>query len=439
MYPFLKNIALETMAWILPGRLSELFDNLLHVCLRSMITLCFLLSLCHYMGWLERWIWWKIEDEASKVLNRAKVTVGSFRIDISELLQGKITLYTSNAILHTPQRREWGWDSPVIARIGKAKIECNAPVTILHLVLLKKELPIDLYTLVLEDVQVFVERHESVFNVYLLDSCCILPPPPFAGTEDTVDGDIIKESMSSDLSSHEDATEEIAGTSSERSSGHEEKAQKLVDDMLQSVESLGRAAGRGNFLLSVRQHGLKLSDKIREGLGRQNRNKKEQLEEGVNVLRTAGKVAVKSLQSTPKLVLPERLVRESKPLPLCRVGRIGVRDLRIFTKDSWIHLQEEENHDNISNSNMGGWNKPIFIKSMMIRAAEMCPPMSLKDEQGLPAAYQTLDKAIDIVWRRLLAEIAKSNTGKVFSVAMFEVLSLMKTGANFTLPDTSAM
>ena len=199
--------------------------------------------------------------------------------------------------------------------------------------------------------------------------------------------------------------------------------------MLGSVETLGRAARRGTFSQTVRQQGLELADRIREGLGKESRSnaeKKQQLADGVSVLRTAGKVAVKSLQSTPQLILPERVVSGSKPPPLCRVGRIVLKDLRIFTRNNWIQLHDD---DVTTPSNKIGWNKPIFIERMAVRASEMCPPMSLTDSEELPAVYQTIDKVVEIVWRRLLTEIAKSNTGKLFSTALFEVLDLMKTSA----------
>jgi len=391
-----------------------------------MVTLIFSISLCHYFGWIERWIWWKLEDEASKVLNRAKVTVGSFRLNFDEILQGKLTVFISNAIIHTPHREEWGWESPLVARIGKAKVECNAPITILHLVLFKKDLPVELYTVILADVQVFVERYESVFNVYLMDPCCVLPPAPYEHG---------REVLATDTSKAEDVSVSEAPTTSfistKEDDRHHEEAQKLVDDVLGSVETLGRAARRGTFSQTVRQQGLELADRIREGLGKESRSnaeKKQQLAHGVSVLRTAGKVAVMSLQSTPQLILPERVASGKKPPPLCRVGRIVLKDLRIFTRNNWIQLQD----DDAAPSNKVGWNKPIFVEMMAVRASEMCPPMSLTDAEDLPAVYQTIDKAVEIVWRRLLTEIAKSNTGKLFSTALFEVLDLMKTNAIIT-------
>jgi hypothetical protein len=49
----------------------------------------------------------------------------------------------------------------------------------------------------------------------------------------------------------------------------------------------------------------------------------------------------------------------------------------------------------------------------------------MKDSQELPAIYQSIDRVIEVVLRRLVAEMAKSNTGKLLSVSMGEVLSVM--------------
>ena len=413
-----------------------------------MVYISFLFSLCWYFGWVERWIWWKMESEISLVLNRIKVTIGSFELDFSEVWQGTLKATISNLILHTPHRQEWGWSSPVVARVGHAKVEVNAIITIFHLVFLKKEVPLELYSIVLSDVQFFIERHEHVFNVYLLDGACILPPPPFPNGKPNIES---SEAAANELTSStsDDKTESSSSLEAEDSSlpspnndNHEtvtdqdgkrqEKAQKLVNQMVQSVESLGRAAKCGSLSKVIKQHGLELADQIRQGLTQNGiGDAKQKLEEGVNVLRTAGEVAVNSLNSTSALVMPERrVVLNPKPLPLCRVGRVCVDDFRIFTKDSWIQLQPDEDQNiNISKS---GWNKPIYIPNMAIRAAEMCPPMSAKDEDDLPAIYQTLDKFLEILWRRLLTEVAKSNAGRLFSAAWFETLNMMKSNTDMS-------
>ena len=73
---------------------------------------------------------------------------------------------------------------------------------------------------------------------------------------------------------------------------------------------------------------------------------------------------------------------------------------------------------------------------MVIRASELCPSMSMKDSQDLPAIYQNVDRVVEVVLRRLLAEIAKSNGGKLLSVSMGEVLSVMMSGPQPTSVST---
>lgn len=434
-------------------KLHEWLQRLILSSLTTLIYLGLALSVAHFFGWIERWIWWILEQEASKILNGAQVTLGSFRLDWSQILQGKITLHASNVVLHTPQRDVWQWESPLIARVGKASVECNAPITIFHIVFLRKELPIEVYSVQVSDVQVFVERYDNVFNVYLLDPNVVLPPPPptTRPTNDTSDPRVSfsKESSTSGLNDSDSILETPLTTTTTATTGdsaaqHKEQAQQLVQDMLQAVQSLGRAAQQGSLQGAIKQQGMEMAEKLR-GL-----SKKENLEEGVRVMQQVGKVAVQSFAS-PILLAPARKVGGGdgpKP-PLARVGRIVLQEVRIFTKDSWIQIVTEEEQQQSANGGAGagataaggGWNKPIFIEGLIVRASELCPPMSLKDDQQLPAVYQTIDKIIEIVWRRLLAEMAKSNTGRLFQTAVGEVLSFIKsnpTGTSTTTPPSTA-
>jgi hypothetical protein len=427
-------------------KLHEWLQRLILSSLTTLIYLGLALSVAHFFGWIERWIWWTLEREASKILNGAKVTLGSFQLDWSQILQGKITLHASNVVLHTPQRDVWQWESPLIARVGKASVECNAPITIFHIAFLRKELPIEVYSVQVSDVQVFVERYDNVFNVYLLDPNVVLPPPPPTPrpTNDTSDPRVSfsKESSTSGLNDSDSILETplTATTTGDSAAQHKEQAQQLVQDMLQAVQSLGRAAQQGSLQGAIKQQGMEMAEKLR-GL-----SKKENLEEGVRVMQQVGKVAVESFAS-PILLAPARKVGGGggpKP-PLARVGRIVLQEVRIFTKDSWIQIVTEEEQQQSANGGASaaagaGWNKPIFIESLIVRASELCPPMSLKDDQQLPAVYQTIDKIIEIVWRRLLAEMAKSNTGRLFQTAVGEVLSFIKsnpTGTSTTTPPST--
>jgi hypothetical protein len=429
------------MLFWLVSKLHALLERFIYASIKTLVYASFCLSLAHFFGWLERWIWWIIEREACKILNHSKVTIGGFQIDWSQILQGKITFNASNIILHTPKREEWQWESPLIARVGHASVEVNAPVTLFHLVVLRVELPIEVYTVQVSDVQVFVERRDHVFNVYLLDPAVVLPPPPGPppGPNNNVDeatssaaddDDDIANASAKSVSTTSNAAAAADQSSSSSSVGVQpiagtkekemEQAERLVNDMLHAVQSLGRAAQKGGLQNAFKQRGLELADRLR-GVH------KENLEQSARVLQQVGKVAVKSLQ-TPKKILPERNPRRTPKPVYGRVGRIVLSDLRIFTKASWIQVDEQEEQ----NTSDGSWNKPITIDQMIVRASELCPPMKLKDAQDLPAIYQTLDKVIEVVWRRLLAEMAKSNSGRLFQTAIGEVLSLLKSNPTKT-------
>jgi hypothetical protein len=494
------------MSWqSVVGKLHSVVHNVVNSVLTTLIYLSLLLAVGHYFGWLERWIWFILETEAKKILNSTKVTIGSFKIDWSMILQGKITLHASNVVIHTPQKEEWMWESPLIARVGKASVVCNAPITIFHEVLLKRDVPIEAYTIQVSDVQVFVERRQSVMNVYLLNKGLILPPPPQRlkrvrlGTDDSIgNGDVSydvttnhekvppstsptdpvsylpSKGSSNSFTEFQNTVQEeckllpdnntgsansntTVPTSPDAEDHHNEQAKKLVNEMLHAVQDLGRAATRGQLPGAIKQQGLELVDRLR-GF-----RKQDNLDEGLRVIHQFGKVAVESLQNAPKL-LPQPNSKVKQKKIFVRVGRVAIREMRIFTKDSWIKVSNDESEatsvtatavaggsgpsgpintasggvtnntrivvGNSDSSSSGSWNKPIYIEQMIVRPSELCPPMSMKDDQDLPAIYQPADRVAEVVWRRLLAEMAKSNSGKLFSTAMGEVLSVMLTNPN---------
>ncbi len=466
--------------------------------LTTLIYLAIAVAVAHRVGWLDRWIWFILEKEGKKICNGARITIGSFTIDWSEVLQGQITLHASNAVLHTPQRDEWQWDSPLIARIGKATVECNALITVFHGVLLKREVPIEAYTVIVSDVQVFVERRNSVINVYLLNPTLQLPPPPYGKKSDISDGEEGVEksknnnapgnsALEANTASNEHRSEDRNDSSMSSSQkgattffdtkssinpleqsvesferdNHNQQAKVLVNEMLQAVQVLGGAAARGQLPGAIKQQGLELVGRLQGFREQQN------LEEGLRVMQQAGKVALESLQTAPQLILPKPADRESeKKILYIRIGRIIGNDLRIFTKDSWINpASNQEDHVDTTNDGSAGvqntgkqfkgdtskastdasssdsngnkngsWNKPIYIQKMVLRSSELCPPMSMKDENDLPAVYQNVDKVVEVVWRRLLAEVAKSNTGKLFSTAFGEILSVMVSNPQHSIP-----
>lgn len=477
-----------TMLFKFVGTLHHLLQRSVQGLLTVLVYLAIAVAVANRLGWLDRWIWFIIEKEGTKLLNGAQVTIGSFVIDWSEILQGKVTMHASNAILHTPQRDEWRWDSPLLARIGKATVEANVLITVIHGVFLKREVPIEAYTVIVSDVQVFVERRNSVINVYLLNPTLKLPTPPYA--KNLVDGDqgegvaksgsTVQNASTTIVASHSDTSDESRKTeattffdsksstnpledaSSSENDNHNEQAKALVNEMLQAVQVLGGAAARGQLPGAIKQQGLELMGRLQGMQLREQQN----LEDGIRVMQQVGKVAVESLQTAPQYILPQSNLNQEggKSPPLIRIGRIVGNDLRIFTKDSWINASNcaEEyadssngsptgtqndskpfNHgastdvfsaDSSNGAQGGSWNKPIYIEKMVLTSSELCPPMSMKDEDNLPAVFQSVDKIGEIIWRRLLAEIAKSNTGKLFSTAFGEIVSVMVANPHHTIP-----
>jgi hypothetical protein len=443
--------------WILSVVFAAL-ERVVHSMFSGLLYLSLAITVGHYCGWIERFIWVILEKEASKIANGAKITLGGFRLDWSAILQGKIIAEVSNVVLHTPQRHLWGWESPLIARVGKARVEVNAPVTIVHELIFRMKLPLEIYSVYAADVQVFVERHDHVINVYLCDPAAVLPTPPYfnaVSTESETDETLNRSADASGVKSEpgvESADEGQILTNESTSSmagkeKHKEQAQKLVNDMLHAVQSLGRAAQTGSLNTAVKQQGIEIAEIFRDGLSNKNRNT-SQLEKGVALIEEVGKVAVESLK-TPKMILPVRCVKPGGPEPpMARVGRILLKDIRVFTKDSWIQMTQDERNSKTMKHNehtaafgstgkdederlqkKGNWNRPIFIENLVVRASELCPPMSMKDENDpeFPAVYQRVDKIVEIVWRRLLAEMAKSNGGRLFSTALGEVLSFIQS------------
>jgi hypothetical protein len=366
--------------------------------LSMMLFLTLFYTICSYMGWIRRLIWFLIESKLSEVLNNAEVTVGSIEINIVE---GR--LIATNAVIHTPYQKEWKWESPLIARVGRVYVEWNMWSIGYQLWWLWIDPPIaDIFTIHLSDVQVFVERQQHVFNLYLIDPTVVLPNPAEIVKPDApspVADQAPSASPSSGDRQHDEETEEDDVHA-------EEQAQKLVNQLLSAVKTIGRKGG-------WRAQKDSLTSKLKE---LQSVTKKtEYMQEGAKVITKVGKVVAKT-SSMP--TVPERRERDQPPF-YCRIGRIILKDVRVFTR------QDTK------------WNKPIILKEIVIRAAELCPPMSSLDDNGLPAIYQPIEKLVEVVWKRVLTEMAKSQTGRLLSTAMGEFLGIaITTMENNTTPSS---
>ena len=443
--------------------------------LRGLLVCIAAFAVSYKLGWFDRFIWYSAEKEGAKVLNGTPVTIGAIQVDWSRLAEARVTVNCSNVIIHTPQRELWQWESPLLARIGNITVDCNIPITLFNFLVFRRHVPLELYSVQVSDVQVFVERRQNVLNLYLMDPSLVLPDPTSLANSEKENASLsnggdssLAQSTSDDQSTpkhsfsdeeRQRSTDEAVESSSssiqakdqgndpahERSSNQlttstsdveQEKAQQLVSDMLQAVKSIGRAAQEGSIQTELHQQGYHWADKLRAGFTGQNRH------ETAKVIKHVHKAAVQSFQQASQmeqLLVPERRRGSAKPVK-GRVSRIVLEEMRIFTRDSWISTSSTSNSDPDSSRNVStaassapatssgsGWNKPIYLESVVVRASELCPPLSSNDDDGLPAVYQTLDKVGEVVSRRLLAEMAKSNTGRLFSTAFSEVVSYLNT------------
>lgn len=381
------------------------------------------------MGWIHRLLHFWLEWFLSNVSNKTKITVGSFDYD---LWHGRV--YATNVLIHTPLQEEWKWSSPIIARIGRIYVEFSLLQWLLQVVTLLslERAPIDILTVQVMDVQGFIERQDQVFNFYLLDESIILPDPKTivgdnsSNSDETSDDDDDDDEMNQrrrqehsveatrgdNSNVPQDVTSDSANTTIEED---EEEAQQLVDSMLQTVQQV--MSRKGTWKGALEEQRQSLTCKLREL--QSTPNKVSAVEKHVRVMRQVGEAVAKKTQDLPTVTAPLRRESLQAP-PMVRVGRVVVRDARIFTRYSTL---DRESQDVLLKT----WNKPIRIDQVTVRASELTPPMSLVEEGNcLPAIYQPLDKVWEVVWKRLLAESAKSQGGKLLNAAIGQVLGFMK-------------
>ena len=163
------HVPLTLVQTILLPYLSVLAWLLLRLTLALTATLAFL----HQTGALRRYAINFAEVEISKNINGAPVTLSDGQFDI---WRGKVI--ARDLIIHNKDIHSWEWDSPCLARIGRMEATLNftsvikLPFGIGHV--LDHEF-FDIYTALVEDVQVFVEKRKNVFNFHLLDPSLNIP------------------------------------------------------------------------------------------------------------------------------------------------------------------------------------------------------------------------------------------------------------------------
>jgi hypothetical protein len=85
------------------------------------------------------------------------------------------------------------------------------------------------------------------------------------------------------------------------------------------------------------------------------------------------------------------------------------------------------------------------VKRCAVRASEFCPPLNAKEGDdmfspalpnsnghfvGFPVLYQPIEKCMDAILKRVVADMAKANNGRIFQTALGEVLDYWSTLEN---------
>lgn len=507
---------LSTLAWLL---------------LRLTMILTAALAFLHQSGALRRYAINFAQVEISKNINGAPVTLSDGQFD---LWRGKVI--ARDLIIHNKDIHLWEWDSPCLARIGRIEATVNftsvikLPFNIGHV--LNHEF-FDIYTALVEDVQVFVEKRKNVFNFHLLDPSLNIPDHTIimeaynkqqttARTTTTTRQHrssevsklqptiIIYDGVNNNNAYNDDNLSTTTGISKsdivdedetrgdtnimyshrddedDRSLTREteDEANNIVKSLVGAVSKIGRAANEGGskalqsvlknqkdgLVQNLKQLRTQKSMSTTGGGGGDasyldNSSKKvvdweSTKKHGVSVMRELGKVVEKNVSDikTSLAFLQQPPTKKadwkSKSPDYIRVGSILLREGRIFTKDILLSKTNNDNkseghnddvnvlpasslvhHHSASNqasssskkTTFSGWTRPIVISELAITSAELCPPMSVRDSSstsptfGMPMVGITIDRLMDIGLKRVMAEVAKSETGRVFQAAFGDV------------------
>ena len=333
-------------------------------------------------------------------------------------------------------------------------------------------------TVLVEDVQVFVEKRKNVFNFHLLDASLDIPDHTLimeeykkikAKRRKQELGEIPVE-VSQSLSSERSEERGDLGGSREGEIScreNEEQANQIVENLVGAVSKIGEAAKEGGseglrsalinqkdgLVRSLKQLHSQKSMKI--DTSAESKDWKAKKERGMSVMRELGKVVEKNVAEIKNQVTflqkpPEKKQGwVEKPPDDIRVGSMLFREARIFTKDVLVAkggngdgavkevsmVVTESGHGlkegSVSATTSPGWSKPIVILELAITGAELCPPMSARNPtNGMPVVGISLVRLMDIILKRLMTEAAKSNTGRLFQGAFGDVFSFVEVNVS---------
>ena len=447
--------------------LSMLSLFLLRVALIATAVLSFL----HQSGALRRYVLQFVENELSKVMNGTMVTISDIQVDI---WRGRVVI--QDLVVHNKDRENWEWESPCLARVGRIEATLNftSVVDIPYYGPILNHSFKEVYTMLVEDVQVFVEKRRNIFNFHLLDSDLEIPDAKLVMEEYKRRKGLLREGktnidVNDGLENDDDsclgviqsigevrldASIKSDAQSQSRDREKIDEAQVIVEKLVGAVSNLGKAATDGgskalhSAIKNQKDSLVKSMKMLHSSTGGKEepcgiKPKKDKVAEGVSVIRQLGKVVEQNvtdikdqmsfLQKPPKR--KEGLTK--KKMDNVRIGSLLSREMRIFTKDMLVQKNNTngETPDIVSNethvvepttSAQIGWSRPIVIWELAITGAEFSPAMSARDPHtGMPIVGIPVDRAVDIVLKRLMAEAAKSNTGRLLETAFGDMFSFM--------------
>jgi len=248
-----------------------LLQGFLHKSIVIVSCLSILFTLFNSVGIIKRLLQIYIEYEVSRGANGAPITISNIQFQIFNFKSLRSTIVLHDFVIHTPSQNKWRWESPLIARVGYARITVN-PFSFIDLPpSWKQYLGIrtrsvkDIYTVEIKDVQVFVEKRRNVFNFHLLDERLDLPDADEVldslrdKTSDGKSDEVISTDAQMSGASLPQSTSGATGegipkdniSSLTKKQSEEEdlegakKADELVTSIVKAVSSLGRAANEG--------------------------------------------------------------------------------------------------------------------------------------------------------------------------------------------------
>jgi hypothetical protein len=380
----------------LPVLLLTVSTRLIESLSKTLVIVILFVTIIYSLGWLHRLLIWFLEREASKALNHIPVSIGGLEFD---LLRGK--LWITNFMFHSPKRDIWKWESPAVARIGALYVEANIISWLFAFwILWEKDPPVDLITVKLSDVQVFIERKQQVFNFYLLDPLISIAHTGTYGDNETLTYDGAEHETDQTTGRATGPLEQTSHDATATDDDHE-KAQQLVDSMCRAI---GRVAQQGSLQDAFTESRLSITSHLKAfQQTTAAKSKSEAMQEGVKIVQQVGKSLVETTQGVQQVVLPARREHVKNEFTMrVRIGCLKFEQLRIFTRQH------------------KSWNKPIYLPKVILRAAELCP------SSNEYAVYQPVDKILECVRVKLLTEVAKTNSGRLFQTAMGEMLEYWK-------------